>query len=161
MSEFLKNSNAICKIPEASEIFKYSSRIPNESMAEGIQTKNADGSSYSFDVWLYFCQHMIWDCSRIYLNCTAIQGQLPLSNPSFLYKTCKIHVNSQTIYCNLFVLLTRFCIILIKNNLYLEDFLVNGDCSIRCFHSKSRFMDSSRCSLRLSSSKNIEINVWR
>ena len=24
-------------------------------------------------------------------------------------------------------------------------FLVNGDCSMRCFHSKSLFMDSSRC----------------
>ena len=49
MSEFLKNSNAICKIPEASEFFKYSSRIRNESMAEGIPTKKADGSSYLLD----------------------------------------------------------------------------------------------------------------
>ena len=80
---------------------------------------------------------------------------------SFMYKTSTIYVNSQTFCRHILVLMTRFCIIFIRNNLYLEDFLVNGDCSIRCFHSKSRFMDSSRCSLRLSSSKSIEINVWR
>ncbi len=29
---------------------------------------------------------------------------------------------------------------------FLDDFLVSGDCSMRCFHSSSRFIDSSLCS---------------
>ena len=35
---------------------------------------------------------------------------------------------------------------------FLDDFLVNGDCNILCFHSKSLFIDSSLCSRLLLSS---------
>ena len=46
---------------------------------------------------------------ELYYNCTSQQ---------FMYKTCTIHVNYRIIYCHFLVDMTRFCIILIRNNLY-------------------------------------------